>query len=90
MIYIEAPSRGPHQQALRNSCELLRQRKELHTSSWNCIQAYGTACKLLELYASLWNSIQAYGTAFKLMELHASLWNCMQAYGTACKLMELL
>ena len=29
-------------QALRNSCEQLRQRKELHTSSWNCIQAHGT------------------------------------------------
>ena len=26
-----------HKQALRNSCELLRQRKELQTSSWNLI-----------------------------------------------------
>ena len=34
------------QQALRNSCELLRQRKEL--------QAHGTACKLLVLHASSW------------------------------------
>ena len=35
---------------LRNSCELLRQRKELHTSSFNCMQAHetqGTACKLV-------------------------------------------
>ena len=30
-------------QALRNSCELLRQRKELHASSLNCMQAHGTA-----------------------------------------------
>ena len=37
----------PRKQALRNSCELLRQRKELHTSSGNCIQAHGTACKLM-------------------------------------------
>ena len=43
-------------QALRNSCELLRQIKELHTSSWNCIQAHGTACKNL-------------GTAWKLIEM---------------------
>jgi len=34
-------------QALRNSCELLRQRKELHTNSWNCMQAYVIACKLM-------------------------------------------
>ena len=27
-------------QALRNSCELLRQRKELHASSWNFIKAH--------------------------------------------------
>ena len=39
-------------QALRNSCELLRQRKELHTSSWNCMQAHGTSCKLIKLYES--------------------------------------
>ena len=40
-------------QALRNSCELLRQWKELHTSSWNCMQAHGTSSKLRELHASL-------------------------------------
>ena len=34
-------------QALRNSCELLRQRKELDVSSCNCMQARGTACKLI-------------------------------------------
>ena len=34
-------------QALRNSCELLRQRKELQASSCNCMQAYETACKLM-------------------------------------------
>ena len=33
--------RNVPQQALRNSCELLRQRKELHASS------KGTACKLM-------------------------------------------
>ena len=27
-------------QALRNSCELLRQRKELHASSWTFMQAH--------------------------------------------------
>ena len=42
----------PRKQALRNSCELLRQRKELHTSSGNCIQAHGTACKLMVLLTS--------------------------------------
>ena len=39
-------------QALRNSCELLRQRKELHASSCNCMQGH---------------SIQAYVAAGKLM-----------------------
>ena len=34
------------QQALRNSCELLRRRKELYASSCNCMQAYITVCKL--------------------------------------------
>ena len=34
-------------QALRNSCELLRQRKELHASLCNCMQAYVTVCKLM-------------------------------------------
>ena len=36
-----------NKQALRNSCELLRQRKELHINSWNCMQAHVTACKLM-------------------------------------------
>ena len=36
-----------HKQALRNSCELLRLRKELHTFSWNCMQVHGTSCKLI-------------------------------------------
>ena len=43
------------EQALQNSCELLRQRKELHTSSWNCMQVHETACKLMKLRASSWN-----------------------------------
>ena len=34
------------EQALRNSCELLR-RKELHVCLCNCMQAYVTACKLV-------------------------------------------
>ena len=70
----------------------------------NCMQAYVTACKLMELHASLWNCmkacnlmelnaslcncIQAFATACKLMELDASFWNCMQAHGTVCKLMN--
>ena len=75
--------------ALQNSCELLRQqerqRKELHTSSWNCIQGHETACKLMELHVSSWNSMQAQGTACKLMELHVSSWNCMLAHGNKKK-----
>ena len=55
------------QQALRNSCELLRQRKELHTNSWNCMQAHGTSCKLRELHTSSWTCMQAYVIACKLM-----------------------
>ena len=31
---------GFKKQALRNSCELLRQRMELHASSCNCMQAH--------------------------------------------------
>ena len=40
------------QQALQNSCELLRHRKELHTSSCNCMQAHETSCTFMELHAS--------------------------------------
>ena len=40
---------------------------KLHASPWNCMQACGTACKLLELHASLWNCMQAHGTKYKLM-----------------------
>ena len=54
-------------QALRNSCKLLRQRKELHTSSLNCMQAHGTSCKLRELYANSWNFMHVYVTQCKLM-----------------------
>ena len=54
-------------QALRNSCELLRQRKELHARSWNCMQAHGTACKLRELHESSWTCMQAHVTACKLI-----------------------
>ena len=71
-----------YKQALRNSCELLRQRKELHTSSWNCMQAHGTSCKLIELHKSSGNWMQT-------LKLNISSWNCMQAQGTACKLMDL-
>ena len=41
------PTGCPKKQALRNSCELLRQRKELHASLGNCMQAHVTACKLM-------------------------------------------
>ena len=44
-----------NKQALRNSCELLRQGKEPHTSSFNCMQAHETVCKLIELNVSSWN-----------------------------------
>ena len=59
-----------HQQALRNSCELLRQRKELHTNN-------ETSCKLMEMRASSWKCVQAHETACKLMVLHVSSWNFM-------------
>ena len=43
-------------QALRSSCELLRQRNmELYVISWNCMQAYVTACKFMELQVRSWN-----------------------------------
>ena len=38
---------------------------ELHASSLNCMQAHGTACKLMELH-------QAQGTLCKLIQLYAS------------------
>ena len=65
-------------QALRNSCELLRQRKELHTSSWN-MQVNETACKLIKLNASLHNCMKAFVTACKLMWLHLSSQICMHS-----------
>jgi len=52
---------------VETSCVLLRQRMELHTSSWNCMQAYETSFKLMELHVSLCNCLQAYLTACKLM-----------------------
>ena len=36
-----------NKQALRNSCELLRRRKELHARSGNCMQGRVTVCKLM-------------------------------------------
>ena len=54
-------------QALQNSCELLRQRKELHTSSWNYMRGQEIAWKLMHLHASLPNCMQAYVTACKLI-----------------------
>ena len=54
-------------QALQNSCELLRQRKELHTSSCNRMQAHGTECKPRELHGS--SCIDLLGN----LKLHASL-----------------
>ena len=79
------PRKDYWQQALRNSCELLRQRKELYTSSWNCMQAHVTSCKLRELHASSWTCMQAYVTACKLMSynlflLHATSFYSMQAH----------
>ena len=50
-------------QGLRNSCERLRKRRKLHTSSWNWMQAHGIACKLMELNASSWNCMEAHGPA---------------------------
>ena len=35
---VPVPDGIKNKQALRNSCELLRQRKELHASSWNCMK----------------------------------------------------
>ena len=76
-------------QALRNSCELLRRRKELHTSSWNCTQAHKTSFKVMELHVRSSYCMQAHETSCKVMELHVSSGNCMQANGPACKLMQL-
>ena len=47
-------------QALRNSCELLRRRKELHAT-------HVTACKVIELHARSWNCMQAHVNAYKLL-----------------------
>ena len=40
-------------QALRDSCELLRQRKEVHASLCNCMQVYVIACKLMDLQSQV-------------------------------------
>ena len=69
----------PRKATLNKHCEIL---VSCSDKERNCIQALGTACKLMELHAT-------HGTACKLMELHASSCNCMQAHGTACKLMLL-
>ena len=81
-------------QALRSSCELLREIlifKELHANSWNCLQAYETAHKHVKLHARIWNCMQAYEPACKLMALHGSCklrklharsCNCMQGRRT--------
>ena len=47
-------------QALRNSCELLRQRKEMHTSLWNCMQA-------IEMQGSSRDCMKVHGTQFELV-----------------------
>ena len=71
--WVESDTR---KKALWNSCEMLRQRKEMRTSPCNCIQAYVTACKLMELHESSGNCMQAYWPACKLMDL--------QSHGSAC------
>ena len=43
----------------------------------NCIQAHGTARKLIKLHLRSWNFMLAQGTACKLMDLRASLCYCM-------------
>ena len=53
-------------QALRSSCKFCKL-LELHASSWNCMQAHGTACNLMVLHASSWNYMQAHGSACKPM-----------------------
>ena len=54
----------------RSSCELLREIwnfMEINASSWNLMQAYGTAFMLMELPASSLKCMQAHVSAFKLM-----------------------
>ena len=65
------------EQALQYSCEQLRQKKELHTSSLNFMQSYETACKFMKLHVSF----------MQTHDLHASLCNSMQAYVCSYKLM---
>ena len=55
-----------YKQALRNSCELLRQRKELYASSFNFMKVHVTACKLMKIHVSLWNFMKAHESACKL------------------------
>ena len=72
-----------NQQALQNSCELLRQRRELHASSWNCMQAYVTACKLMYLHA-FWNILEHTAWIMEHSEtfcMHSeTFWNFLHAY----------
>ena len=44
--------------------------KELHTSSWNCMQAHGTSCKHREQHASSWSCMQAHQSVCNLTDLH--------------------
>ena len=70
--------RANPKQALRNSCELLRRRRNC-IKAHDCMQAHGTSCKLIELHASSGNCMQAYVIACKLMDLHA-FWNILHAF----------
>ena len=87
------------QQALRNSYELLRHRKELHTSSCNCMQAHetscmyihGTSCKLRELHENLCICMHT-GTFLKILHTFRNFlyvfWNILQCSGTFCNVQE--
>ena len=82
-------------QALRSSYEVLRQRNIELQSSWDCMQAHGTAYKVMELHASSRNCMQAHGTACacrhmdiagKLMQLQASPWINLEPWGSSSNL----
>ena len=60
-------------QALRSSCELLRQ-----LLKWK--QGHGIACKPLELHVSLWNWMQAHVTACNVMELLGTAFLCLSGF----------
>ena len=58
---------------------------ELYASSWNCMQANETACKLMELHATSWNYSKELKTTVKPLRADFSINNAINPTNLCAK-----